>query len=203
MLWLRAKCLRTALVPQMPGKFPLLVPPWSTLSEGLLTFYLWSQDWNVPSFPPLGNWGCGEWGSDGRRVRGSGLGWGRLAWPKPLVTQSLVEGGNFWGLQAFTKPQELRRVPEQPGANEITLKKERDLNASIRPVLWGRPRANFFWEMKIPSGWNDLYSAKCFVLKSPLSRHWVLVLSKVQNIFFLAHFQIYWGARVTHPILTY
>lgn len=54
-IWLRAKCSRTDLTPQMPGKFPLLVPTWSILSEGLLRLYPWSQGQSVLFFPPLGN----------------------------------------------------------------------------------------------------------------------------------------------------
>lgn len=201
MFWLRAKCLRTDLVPQMPRKFPLLVPPWSALSEGLLRFYLWSQDCGVPSFTPLGNWGCGEWGSDGLRV-GFRTRQGQAGLTQASAHSEPDRGWEFLGSAGFHKAQKLSPrssapgVPKQPGVNEITLKKEEiSMPPSGMCCDEGHEQtcSRAFWEMEIPSGWNDLYSAKYFILKSPLNRHSILVLNKVQNIFLLAHFQIYWG----------
>lgn len=178
----------------MPGRFPLLVPSWSTLSEGLLRSYLWSQDWSVPFFPPLENLRMWKWGSDGLGVRVQD--WAGAGWPDPSlwVTQSLMLGGNFWGQSVGShKASGAQLSPWTVCCEWNNFRKERALalNASIRDVLRWRSWANLYQGL-LGNGntiWMEwpLFN-KCLILKSPLNRHWILILIKVQNRFSLAHF---------------
>lgn len=57
-------------------------------------------------------------------VRGTGL--AGAGWPDPSLpaTQSLILGGNSWGLRAHTKPRGPSGVPEQSAVNEMALERK-------------------------------------------------------------------------------
>lgn len=202
MLWLRAKQSKTDPIPQMQRKFPLPVSIWSTLSEGLLRLYCWSQSWSVPS--SLSTWKPD--GVESEEVIGWEPGphdWAGAGWPDLcyLATLSPTLGRNFWDLQALPKPQDYSWAPERFVVKELSVPQPGRCGKECHE----KTCLGTFWEMEITIWREWPLFHKMFNLKSPLNRLLLLVAHQGSKQIFLRAFlfQIYWGAGVTHPTFTY
>lgn len=77
-------------------------------------------------------------------ARASWPDWSRLAWPKPLATQSPTLAGNFWGSTGTHKASEAQLSPWTVCCEWDDFKKSRAVSVSARQVLRRMSWANLF-----------------------------------------------------------
>lgn len=118
-----------------------------------------------PCFPRLETWEC-ESEEVMAGARASWLDWSRLAWPKPLATQSPTLAGNFWGSTGTHKASEAQLSPWTVCCEWDDFKSQ-ELSVPQPGRYWdechGQTYSRAFWEMEILSGWNGFYSTKCLI----------------------------------------
>lgn len=111
------------------------------------------------------------------------------SWPDlyHLASPSLTLAGNFWDLQAPTKPQ----GHSWAAVSETTWKREA-LSVLQQSRYWKERHeqncSRTFWELEIPSGGHGLYLTQCLIRKSPLNRFLISVACDGSKQISLEHF---------------